>query len=148
MTHAGAGSLPRYRKSLHALSSVPLFRRMTMRLHGRIALALVLVCLLGDNVLGGRYHSLKCRPDGKNANCVEKKDIRVHSNKVEAVDLSGEASGDLGPMNDLTQELPETEEQSLEVESSGETSYTNEIMPQQMKPQLSEDDLKQDNMIQ
>ncbi|XP_066535484.1 serglycin [Hoplias malabaricus] len=48
-----------------------------MRFCYRIALALVLVCLLEDNVLGkptqGRYMWLKCKPNGLNSNCIENK---------------------------------------------------------------------------
>ncbi|XP_076830374.1 serglycin [Brachyhypopomus gauderio] len=87
--------------------------------------------------------------------------VQVKSSKetAEAEEQSGEGSGDLGLialspasserwMNDgLIEGLPQTEQQSLEVDGSGEIDANYEF-PERVKPQLSEDDLQQESMLQ
>ncbi|XP_027030870.2 serglycin [Tachysurus fulvidraco] len=145
----------------------------TMRFYHSFTLSsLILIYLLSYNVLEasrtGRYMHLKCKPDSKNANCVEKKgpviDMHGKPPKISSRFLNG-----LNPVADSSEESIETEESGdgsggelslpelsrKKRDSGAEEQIQNElegsgnfISPFFMKPRLSADDLREDNMIE
>ncbi|XP_036430335.1 serglycin [Colossoma macropomum] len=139
-----------------------------MRFCYRIALALLLVYLFEDSVLGapttGRFNWLNCKPDGKDANCVHKQgpllkqpkdivpvDSSEDTPETETEEQSGESSGDLDPFDTVVRKdwMDDSPVQAMaQDEASGEIDYSNYVSPEQVEPKLSEEDLRKDNMIQ
>ncbi|KAG9275593.1 serglycin [Astyanax mexicanus] len=93
-----------------------------MRFYQRIAFVLLLVYLFEDNVLGapaqGRYNWVTCKPDSKNANCIQKQgpliDISGASQR-----LPPSATKDIVPV-ERDEDTPETETEEQSGESSGD----------------------------
>ncbi|GAA6101484.1 serglycin [Tachysurus ichikawai] len=132
--------------------------------------SLILIYLLSYNVLEaktGRYMHLKCKPDSKNANCVEKKgpviDLHGKATKISSrfltslyptesseesieTEESGNGSGDSISLPDLSRKQRDSgAEEQIQNELEGSGNY---ISPLFMKPRLSAEDLREDNMIE
>ncbi|XP_053477787.1 serglycin [Ictalurus furcatus] len=144
--------------------------------HSLTLLTLILVYLLSDNVLGasikGRYVHLKCKPDSKDANCVQHKGLRSNLpgshqrlpvravqdiNLVESSEESyeredsGDGSGDFLPFKLSRKERqsgPEEPIQNEEEGSSVEFEKYNDIATEPGKPKLPVEDLRKDNIIE
>ncbi|KAK2852429.1 hypothetical protein Q7C36_007630 [Tachysurus vachellii] len=132
--------------------------------------SLILIYLLSYNVLEastkGRYKFLKCKPDSKNANCMEMKgpviDLHGKAPKISSrflnglypdytsedsteTEESGDGSGDLN-LPDLSRKQRDSgAEEQIQNELEGSGNY---ISPLFMKPRLSAKDLREDNMIE